>query len=117
MRNAGKHLAFLAGNTAYWNIRLGAGKVTGRPNHLIICYKTAITDHQDPVNDPPTAVTTRFRSPPLNRPENALVGVMYMHHTFGSFPLIAQNVERSPEAALFLAAGNIHPGDTLPGIV
>lgn len=66
---AGTSLAFLTGNTMYWQVRYE------NEDRVIVCYKDR------PEEDPlfltnPRLVTTRFRNPPVNRPENELLGVM-----------------------------------------
>lgn len=68
-RDRGVSLAFLSGNTMYWQVRYEDGGRT------MVCYKDYPED--DPlfgVDD--SRVTTKFRDPPVNRPENALLGVM-----------------------------------------
>jgi hypothetical protein len=73
-RDTGIGLAFLGANPAYWNVRLerDAG---GHADRTVVCYKSAQLDPlfgKDNGN-----VTVEWRQPPLSRPENALVGVMY----------------------------------------
>jgi hypothetical protein len=66
---AGTNLAFLTGNTLYWQVRWEDG---GRTE---VCYKDQVPE--DPMVGVDDAhVATAFRSPPVNRPEIALVGVM-----------------------------------------
>lgn len=62
----GTSLAFLTGNTYAWQIRYEDNERT------IVGYKEFAA--QDPVQGPTT--TGHFRDPPVNRPENALIGVM-----------------------------------------
>ena len=65
----GTSLAFLTGNTLYWQIRYENN------DRVIVGYK----DHaaEDPMRlTNPSLVTSTFRNPPVNRPENQLVGVM-----------------------------------------
>jgi hypothetical protein len=65
----GVSLAFLTGNTLYWQIRY---ENNGR---VIVCYKDRF--EEDPMyNTNPRLTTVRFASPIVNRPENQLVGVM-----------------------------------------
>jgi 5-hydroxyisourate hydrolase-like protein (transthyretin family) len=70
-RDAGKHLAFLSANTAYWRIRFENSTLTSQPNRVMVTYK------EDFALDP-VAPTTLWRDPANNRPENALLGVMYI---------------------------------------
>ncbi len=65
----GTSLAFLTGNTLYWQIRYENN------DRVIVCYKeNFIEDPMHPNN--PSLVTRRFRDPSVNRPENELLGVM-----------------------------------------
>ncbi len=66
---SGTSIAFLTGNTMYWQVRYEDG------DRVIVCYKDR------PEEDPlfltnPRLVSTRFRNPPVNRPENELIGIM-----------------------------------------
>lgn len=67
-RNTGVNLGFFSSNTAYWRVRF-ENSSTGQANRTMACYK----DTSDPV-----APTNKWRSPQNNRPENALLGVMYI---------------------------------------
>lgn len=64
-RDAGVNLAFFSANTCYWRVRF-ENSSTGGTNRTMVCYK-GTTD--------PVAPTNKFRL--INRPENALLGVMY----------------------------------------
>lgn len=65
----GTSLAFLTGNTLYWQIRYENN------DRVIVCYKDRVDE--DPMRlINPLLVTQRFRDPLVSRPENALVGVM-----------------------------------------
>jgi 5-hydroxyisourate hydrolase-like protein (transthyretin family) len=68
-RDAGVNLAFFAANTAYWRVRFEPSS-TGQPDRVMVCYK-------DPLLNDPVAPTYLWRGPENNRPENALMGVMY----------------------------------------
>ncbi len=79
-RDRGVNLAFFSGNVCYWQIRLEASLVTGDPHRTIVSYK------DDALKRDPFAldgggnrdrVTVRWRDPPVDRPEEALIGVMY----------------------------------------
>jgi hypothetical protein len=76
-RDAGVNLAFFGANSNYWQVRFEASS-SGVPNRVIVCYKfetTPDTTH-DPVADP-SLRTVRWRDPPVNRPEQTLVGIQY----------------------------------------
>jgi hypothetical protein len=83
-RDRGVSLAFLGANASYWQARLEPDHA-GRPNRTLVCYKVA-TRARDPLEalerDPmyaqqPYLVTALWRDPAINRPENALIGLMY----------------------------------------
>jgi hypothetical protein len=69
-RDAGKNLAFFSGNSAYWRVRFEPSTL-GDPNRVMVCYK-------DPAVGDPVAPTYLWRGPENNRPENALLGIMYV---------------------------------------
>ena len=71
-RDAGVSLGFFGANAAYWQVRFepSAG---GVPNRVMVCYK--YSGHLDPIQGPTT--TVQFRVPPVNRPEQTLIGIQY----------------------------------------
>jgi hypothetical protein len=75
-RDKGVNLGFFSANTGYWQVRFDADSM-GNADHTVVCYKDRRLDpvSTDPVNQHLT--TTRFREAPVNRPEDALLGVMY----------------------------------------
>lgn len=86
-RNAGVSLAFLGANDSFWQARL-APDSGGIPNHTLVCYKVwtdlnpgypTIPATLDPLyKTQPALVTARWRDSVLHRPENALLGLMYI---------------------------------------
>ena len=62
------NLGFFCGNSAYWRVRF-ENSSTGVSNRVMTCYK----DDTDPVSP-----TNKWRSQSTNRPENSLLGVMYI---------------------------------------
>jgi hypothetical protein len=65
----GTSLALLTGNTMVWQVRFEDNERT------MACYKEHVDE--DPMRlINPRLVSTRFRDPPVNRPENQLTGVM-----------------------------------------
>jgi hypothetical protein len=112
LRDAGIHLMFLAGNSAYWNIRLE--RDSQGDSTVIVCYKNT----PDPEASVATETTTRFRDAPLNRPEAGLYGVSYFEVApLGRTPLVASDTAVGAEAASFLAAAGLTQGDSVPGFV
>jgi N,N-dimethylformamidase beta subunit-like protein len=112
MRDGHTHLMFLSGNNAFWNVRLDPGSVTGRPGHVITCYKM---DH-DPGASADSEVTTEFRRPPVNRPENSLIGIMYVvgAPTRPLAALVVSDTAVGADARNFLADAGLSPGAVLP---
>jgi hypothetical protein len=70
-RDVGVNLGFFSANTAYWRVRFEPSS-DGTPNRVMVCYKYPL------ITPDPMAPTYRWRDPPNNRPENALLGVMYI---------------------------------------
>jgi hypothetical protein len=76
-RDAGVGLAFLGANDGYWQIRLEADSL-GVPDRTVVCYRLAALDplyHQQNA-----LVTVEWRQAPVSRPENALMGIMYLSY-------------------------------------
>jgi Domain of unknown function (DUF4082)/Invasin, domain 3 len=89
-RDAGINLGFFAGNAAYWRVRYESS-TSGEANRVLVCYKTDYALDPTYVQNP-GAATTRFRDPPINMPENALLGVMYIgDNDSSSYPLVVSN--------------------------
>jgi sugar lactone lactonase YvrE len=86
-RDSGVSLAFFAANTGYWRIRLGPS-TSGTNARTITCYKSATLDPQGTTRE----ATARFRDDPFSRPENGLIGGMYVGVTrMGGFPMVVTN--------------------------
>ena len=72
-RDAGVSLLSLGGNNVYWRIRFENGP-GGGANRVEVCYKTTSSYVRDPLGP-----TGTWRDPAgANRPENALLGAMYV---------------------------------------
>ena len=103
---------FLSGDNADWNIRLTAGTVTGRRAETLTCYKY----QPDPAAPVPDETTTKFRDPPLDRPESELVGEIYQDLLPGgaSPPMeVPPDTLLGPHTRAFAAAAGLVPGDTI----
>ncbi|MDB5853670.1 MAG: hypothetical protein JWR22_1711 [Herminiimonas sp.] len=78
-RDKGVNLAFFGANAAYWQIRLETSPLTKDPDRTIVGYKQNV--QLDPLyKTNPTLATYRWRepvTPPINRPEATLIGVMF----------------------------------------
>jgi hypothetical protein len=100
-RNRGVSLAFLGADAAYWQIRFEPDSA-GVPDRTIICYKVETNSHdlsQDPFyGQDNTRVTSLWRDPVVNRPENALIGIMYssLTQTQRGFPWKVDASAHSP---------------------
>jgi len=108
-RDTGVNLGFVSGNTAYWRVRFEASSA-GVANRVMVCYK-------DPVNTPdPTGTPTyNWRDPRNNRPENAMIGVMYIgdiNPLYSGFDMVVANAADP----LFNNTG-LANGSTLTGLV
>lgn len=103
-RDAGVPLAFFSANTGYWRIRYEDVDSGGVPRTIVV-YKQG--------DDPRGATQSGlFRGSSINKPENALVGVMYENTEFLTFPLV------SADASQWLFAGTgFQTGDSIPGMV
>ncbi len=112
LRDGGTHLAFLSGDNADWNIRMTAGTITGRRGETLTCYKY----QPDPDPPVPDETTTKFRDPPLDRPESELVGEIYQDLLPGG---ASPPMEVPPDSLLgrytraFVAEAGLEPGDTI----
>jgi len=108
-RDHGVNLAFFNANPIYWQIRLEPS-ARGVPNRVIDCYKDA---NLDPISDP-ALKTVKWRDPPVNRPEQTLVGVQYT----SLFPAGVYAPYVVTNSANWVYAGTgFHDGDSVPGIV
>ncbi len=90
-RDQGVGLIFMGADADYWQMRF-AKDSKGVSDRTIVCYKvqTANNDlNRDPMyGQDNSVVTSEWRDPVVNRPENALVGIMFSdltHRQFG-FP-------------------------------
>lgn len=94
-RNAGVGLAFLGADDAAWQIRFEPSR-DKTPDRTIVCYKSAALDPLNGVDN--ARVTVNWRSAPVSRPENALIGVMYssLSKSPPGFPWRLSNSTTSP---------------------
>ncbi len=81
-RNSGTSLFFTGANAAYWRVRFADGPQSGKPNRLMIAYKTVESGPEDPSG----TSTSTWRDPAgPNRPENELIGQMYVGDNANTF--------------------------------
>ncbi len=73
-RNAGYSIAFFSANNAYWQVRYEPSP-RGFPQRVLVCYRQA---HRDPLaGRDDSRLTILWRNPPVARPENTLIGILY----------------------------------------
>ena len=124
-RDAGVHQAFMGANTAYWRVRFAPDPWSGEEGRVMVCYKgseaSPTTLGPGPVTDP-VSPTTLWRDPAgPDRPENALIGVMYVGQDLSrNYPLVVPAGVAGDEplwrgAGLEAASGPISIGRELVG--
>ena len=117
-RDAGKHLAFFDANNIYWKIRFEPSPATpSKLNRVVVCYKYTDDDvtTADPLASDPNQVTVTWRDPTyVNKPENALLGVMYeSNFAFGKgYDWVVQNATHP----IYNGTG-LHDGDHITGLI
>ncbi|HVW87059.1 MAG TPA: N,N-dimethylformamidase beta subunit family domain-containing protein, partial [Bryobacteraceae bacterium] len=87
-RDAGKGIGVFAANDCYWQIRFAPSPVTGAADRTIICYKSTADPY---ASDPNLSylTTVRWRDPPVNLPEETLLGIMFNPGTSGGDLIVA----------------------------
>jgi hypothetical protein len=108
---SGVSLGFFGADAMYWNIRLESSSLG--PDRVITCYRSASLDPISSID--PSNVTVQWRQSPLNRPENAVVGVMYssfIASTNPGYPLLVANSSAWPYQGV-----NVSDGTAIPGMV
>ena len=108
---SGVDLAFFDANTLYQQIRFEKS-LDGRPNRTIVCYKDAALDPISKTD--PKLTTIPWRQDPVNQPENALLGVMYIgDFEWGkSFPWVVTNADHW----IYEGTG-LKNKDNIPGLI
>src|SRR2546429_6112274 len=77
-RDAGVNLAFFGANAIYWQVRFEPS-TSGVPNRVLVCYRNASLDP----NPDPSLKTVNPPDPPVNRPQQTLIGGQYTRHVHG----------------------------------
>ncbi len=108
--NKGVNLAAFSANDLYWQIRYQSSTYSG-PNRIIVCYKDASLD---PVSKKIPALTTvQFRSPPVSKPEQKLLGQMFVSYLQGNGdPWVVGDA-----SSWVFGATNVQNGASLTGLV
>lgn len=110
-RDAGVSLAFFAANSVYTQIRLEPSQA-GTPNRVIVCYKDALVDPYNSIDQ--SLVTVPFRNFPVNNPEQSLLGSMYADYFNAEFPADPYVVTNSRNWVY--AGTNLFDGSSISGI-
>jgi hypothetical protein len=90
-RDHGVNLCFFSANTCYWQVRLETSPITGDNNRTMLCYKNK---DKDPYTLNPRLShmsTVRWRQEPVNRPENALIGIMFEFYPVANQDIVITN--------------------------
>lgn len=108
--NSGVNLAAFSANDLYWQIRYQSSTYSG-PNRIIVCYKDASLD---PLSTRKPALTTvQYRNPPVSRPEQTLLGQMYISYLQGNgYPWVVNDA-----SSWVFGATNVQNGASLAGLV
>jgi hypothetical protein len=113
----GGHVAFLSGNTCYWQVRLEPGPAGERERMVAWKHRFA----EDPVagTDRAHLTTTMWADPLLGRPEAALTGLSFTRggyaRTAASVPRGSGGYEVHRPAHWLLAGTGLARGDVLGG--
>ena len=108
-RDAGLHLAFFSANTCYWQIRFEDSLRTMVAHKETALATDPILFDGNPSND--HLATTLWRRVPVSRPEERLIGVMYVQS-----PIDGDIVIDNPSHWVFSKTG-LKKGDVLPGLL
>ncbi len=114
--NAGVNVAFFSANDMYWQIRFEPN-AAGVPDRVMVGYKDFADSGPAPGPDPElgvnnSIVTTNWRDPVVNQPENGIIGVMFEQQTDNSYPYVVQNAN----SWIYDNTGFVD-GSSIPGIV
>lgn len=118
-RDQNVNLAFFGSNTSYWQVRYAPSSITGDKDRTIICYKYEAMKLDpyaldgDPGND--YLITTQFRLPPVNRPEDQMCGAMY-NEPIGTTPINTDIIVTDASSWVFQGS-NVQNGTHLHGLL
>ncbi len=110
--NRGVNVAFFSANIMFWQIRLEPNSL-GVSNRTEVAYK----NYADPMFGVDNSiVTVNWRDPLINRPENALIGIMYLDQIVDSNPAGFAYVIKNASHWVYAGTGFVD-GSSVPGIV
>jgi cellulose synthase/poly-beta-1,6-N-acetylglucosamine synthase-like glycosyltransferase len=116
-RDHGVHLGFFSANTCYWQVRLEPSRWNQEPDRTLVAYRERASSgdpvllDRDPAND--HLATTKWRSAPVNQPEAALLGGMYIEGT----PLVDGDLVIETPPAWVVQGTELEHGTHLPGLL
>jgi hypothetical protein len=104
----GVNVIFSGDNNIYWQVRFESS--LGKKDTIIVCYKKRDVDPLNGLNN--LLLTLRWRDPPVNLPENSLVGTMTDETWFvkGAFTIV------NSSNWIYKNTG-FKEGDKVPGII
>lgn len=114
---AGVNVAFFSANVSYWQIRF-ENDSQGNAYRTEVGYKDYATLNTPPGPDPQwgvnnAVVTSDWRDPPINRPENSMIGIMYEDQlSTAAAAYVVQNASNW----VYANTGFVN-GTSIPGIV
>jgi hypothetical protein len=100
-------------NGFYWQVRLAKPRTPGAPMD-IVCYRSAAEDPYAAGN--PARATTRWRQPPLNRPEGLVFGAQYVAVLGSGFVRYNYTVTAQMPPELIAGTG-WRPGTVIRGLL
>ena len=112
-RDNGVSLGFFGADTSNWQIRFQPSTVNGDPDRTIVCFKSASLDPMAYSPATRNLTTTAFRAPPVDWPEEELVGVMYE----GWFRGPPQDLVVTDASSWIFQNTGIRDGTHLPGLL
>lgn len=104
----GVSIAFFFANSLYWHTRMSDSPLG--LDRIIICYKSAKLDPLNATN--PSDVTVQWSSPPVNQPQNAVLGESYR-----GIPKAPAPLAFSTGAVPFFTGTRLNLGETIPDLV
>lgn len=110
-RDFGVSLGFFSANDSYWQVRLEPSS-GGVPNRVMVSYKNQATT-LDPIQGPTT--TVKWRNPPVNRPEQTMIGIQLVDGAAATLSNSAYTVTNS--SSWVYSGSGFQDGDTASGIV
>jgi hypothetical protein len=78
--DAGVSAIFTDADSIYWQSRLESDSA-GVRDRILVCYKDASEDPDSSNPDTSADTTVEFREPPVNWPEEPLIGLMFNHNS------------------------------------